>query len=47
MRILIVNDDGIEAAGLNALEKIARDITDDVWVVAPETDSSPAGLRAD
>src|SRR5512143_2307306 len=42
MRILICNDDGIEAAGLNVLEKIARDITEDVWIVAPETDSSGA-----
>jgi 5'-nucleotidase len=42
MRILICNDDGVEAPGLNALEKIARDLTDDVWVVAPETDSSGA-----
>ena len=39
MRILICNDDGIEAPGLNALEEIARDLNDDVWIVAPETDS--------
>ena len=42
MRILITNDDGIEAPGLDVLEKIATDITDDVWVVAPETDNSGA-----
>ncbi len=42
MRILITNDDGIEAAGLDVLEKIATDLTDDVWVVAPETDNSGA-----
>jgi 5'-nucleotidase len=42
MRILITNDDGIEATGLNVLEKIATDLTDDVWVVAPETDNSGA-----
>jgi 5'-nucleotidase len=42
MRILITNDDGIEAAGLDVLEKIANDLTDDVWVVAPETDNSGA-----
>ena len=42
MRILLTNDDGIEAAGLGVLEKIATDLTDDVWVVAPETDNSGA-----
>jgi len=40
MRILLTNDDGIHSPGLDALEKIARQITDDVWVVAPETDQS-------
>ncbi|MGC1711509.1 MAG: 5'/3'-nucleotidase SurE [Methyloceanibacter sp.] len=42
MRILITNDDGIEAPGLDVLEKIATDLTDEVWVVAPETDNSGA-----
>lgn len=40
MRILLTNDDGIHAEGLVALERIARKFTDDVWVVAPETDQS-------
>lgn len=40
MRILITNDDGIHAPGLDACEKIARAISDDVWIVAPETDQS-------
>jgi 5'-nucleotidase len=40
MRILITNDDGIHATGLRVLERIARTLTDDVWVVAPETDQS-------
>jgi 5'-nucleotidase len=40
MRILLTNDDGIHAAGLAALERIAAKISDDVWVVAPETDQS-------
>ncbi|MBR0555805.1 5'/3'-nucleotidase SurE [Ciceribacter sp. L1K23] len=40
MRILLTNDDGIHAEGLAALERIARTLTDDVWVVAPETDQS-------
>jgi 5'/3'-nucleotidase len=42
MRILLTNDDGIEAPGLDVLEKIATDLTDDVWVVAPEIDNSGA-----
>jgi len=40
MRILITNDDGIHAEGLEVLERIARTLTDDVWIVAPETDQS-------
>jgi 5'-nucleotidase len=40
MRILITNDDGIHAPGLKVLETIARTLTDDVWIVAPETDQS-------
>ena len=40
MRILITNDDGIHAEGLAVLERIARTLTDDVTVVAPETDQS-------
>lgn len=40
MRILITNDDGIHAEGLASLEKIARALSDDVWVCAPETDNS-------
>jgi len=42
MRILLSNDDGIHAPGLKALEKIARELSDDVWVVAPEMDQSGA-----
>ncbi len=42
MRILVTNDDGIHAPGLVTAEKIARALTDDVWVVAPETEQSGA-----
>jgi 5'-nucleotidase len=42
LRILITNDDGINAPGIQVLEKIANDLTDDVWVVAPELDNSGA-----
>lgn len=40
MRILITNDDGIHAPGLEVLESIARELSDDVTVVAPESDQS-------
>ena len=40
MRILITNDDGIHAHGIKVLEQIARQISDDVTVVAPEMDQS-------
>ena len=40
MRILLTNDDGIHAEGLAVLERIARTLSDDVWIVAPETDQS-------
>lgn len=42
LRILLSNDDGIHAPGLRVLEEIARTITDDVWVVAPENEQSGA-----
>ena len=32
----------LKLAGIGVLEKIATDLTDDVWVVAPETDNSGA-----
>ena len=40
MRILVTNDDGIHAEGLDVCEKIARTLSDDVWIVAPEFDQS-------
>ncbi len=40
MRILVTNDDGVHAAGLASLERIARELSDDVWVIAPEFDQS-------
>ncbi len=38
--VFSTNDDGIHAPGLIACEKIARALSDDVWIVAPETDQS-------
>ncbi|KAA5606883.1 5'/3'-nucleotidase SurE [Roseospira marina] len=42
-RILVSNDDGLDAPGIKVLERIARTLSDDVWVVAPETEQSGAG----
>jgi 5'-nucleotidase len=41
-RVLISNDDGINATGLKVLEKIMKKIAKEVWVVAPETEQSAA-----
>lgn len=40
MRILITNDDGINAKGLEVLRSIALSLSPDVWMVAPETNQS-------
>jgi 5'-nucleotidase len=43
MRILLTNDDGVNARGLALLERIARTFSDDVWVMAPSEEQSGAG----
>ena len=46
MRILITNDDGINAPGLKVLEAIAREIAGkdgEVWTVAPAFEQSGVG----
>ena len=40
MRILITNDDGIHSPGLDLLEEIAQELSEDIWTVAPEFDQS-------
>lgn len=40
VRILVSNDDGIHAPGIKVLERVARALSKDVWVVAPETEQS-------
>lgn len=42
MRILVTNDDGIHSPGLTVAEDIARALSDDVWVVAPDAEQSGA-----
>lgn len=43
MRILLTNDDGIFAPGLEVLERIAAQFSDDVWICAPSEEQSGAG----
>ncbi len=40
MRILLTNDDGINAPGMQVLAEIAAKLSDDVWIVAPDTEQS-------
>jgi 5'-nucleotidase len=39
-RVMLTNDDGIDAPGMAVLEEIAAQIAREVWVVAPEHDQS-------
>lgn len=41
-RVLLANDDGIQAPGLRLLERILRKEAREVWVVAPESEQSAA-----
>lgn len=43
MRILLTNDDGVNATGLEVLERIAREFSDDIWIVAPAEEQSGTG----
>jgi 5'-nucleotidase len=43
MRILLTNDDGVNATGLRVLEQIASAFSDDIWIVAPSEEQSGAG----
>src|SRR3954462_7434475 len=43
MRILLTNDDGVNARGLKLLESVARKFSEDIWIVAPTEEQSGAG----
>ena len=43
MRILLTNDDGVHARGLEVLERIARTLSDDITIVAPLEEQSGKG----
>tara|TARA_R110002096_G_scaffold24625_9_gene77463 strand:+ start:9929 stop:10624 length:696 start_codon:yes stop_codon:yes gene_type:complete len=45
MIALLTNDDGIEAEGLKALTRLAEEVFDEVWVVAPASEASQIGHR--
>ena len=45
LRILITNDDGVDAPGIAVMEEIARTLSDDVWIVAPDGNQSGASHR--
>ena len=38
--VLITNDDGIECEGLKLLADLAREHSDDLWIVAPDSERS-------
>lgn len=44
-RILITNDDGVDAPGIAVMREIAATLSDDVWVVAPADNQSGASHR--
>jgi 5'-nucleotidase len=43
MRILLTNDDGVNAPGFAALRQIAAKFSDDIWTCAPTEERSGAG----
>ncbi|MGF1550495.1 MAG: 5'/3'-nucleotidase SurE [Sphingomonadaceae bacterium] len=43
MRILLTNDDGVNATGLKLLARAAAEFSDDLWIVAPTEEQSGAG----
>ena len=43
MRVLLTNDDGVHAPGLEVLERIAARFADELWIVAPSEEQSGAG----
>ncbi|RYE71009.1 MAG: 5'/3'-nucleotidase SurE, partial [Oxalobacteraceae bacterium] len=43
MKILLTNDDGVHAPGLEVLEALARQFSDDVWICAPDEEQAGMG----
>ncbi len=42
-RVLITNDDGLQAPGVKLLARLMRPVVRELWVVTPETEQSAAG----
>jgi len=42
-RILITNDDGIDAPGIEALAEMAKEFAPEIWIIAPQHDESGTG----
>jgi 5'-nucleotidase len=42
-RILLTNDDGIDAPGLAALTDVAHEFAEEIWILAPRHDESGTG----
>jgi len=42
VKILLTNDDGVNAKGMSILREIALQLSDDVWICAPDTEQSAA-----
>lgn len=42
MKILLTNDDGVNARGISVLREIALQLSEDVWTCAPDTEQSAA-----
>jgi len=45
MKVLLTNDDGIDADGITALRCVAEPFFDEVWIVAPAAEVSQIGHR--
>jgi len=45
VKILLTNDDGVNARGMSILREIALQLSDDVWTCAPETEQSAVSRK--
>ena len=45
MKILLTNDDGVNAKGMSILREIALQLSDDVWICAPHSEQSATSRK--
>jgi 5'-nucleotidase len=43
-RVLLTNDDGWRGPGMSVMEEIAREIAEEVWIIAPDLDQSGVSM---